>query len=316
MSFSSNSKHSLLEEMPTRTCCKKALLMGILTYSSVFSREKIKYVTEIKPAAEAVISLLDELYGIKSNLYVTERKNSREDTESKEAVNSYKITVAGKKEISKMSADLKKNSVSLYRVNSEIFDKKCGRCASYFMRGAFIASGTVSRPQSSFHLEISTPFKNLASDTVELCREAGFSPRTALRNSSNVIYFKKCDDIADFLAFIGANTASFDYINESIVRESRGLANRAVNCDTANIKKTVNAATETMTAIKYLKDNDLMEKLPPDLKKTAELRYENPQASLVELAEMSAQKLTKSGVNHRLKKIIEIYEKYKRGTTN
>ena len=316
MSFSSSAKCSLLEEMPTRRCCKKALLMGILTYSSIFSREKIKYVTEIKPAADAVISLLDELYGIKTNLYITERKNSREDTESKEAVNSYKITVAGKKEISKMSADLKQNSVSLYRINTDIFDKRCGRCGSYFLRGAFIASGTVSRPQSSFHLEISTPFKNLASDTVELCRDSGFSPRTALRNSSNVIYLKKCDDISDFLAFIGANTASFDYINESIIRESRGLANRAVNCDTANIKKTVSAAGEVMAAIKYLKDNELLDNLPSDLKTTAELRYDNPQASLAELAEMSAQKLTKSGINHRLKKIIDIYEKYKRSITN
>ena len=126
MSFSSMAKCSLLEEVPTRSCCKKALLMGLLTYSSVFSREKIKLVTEIKPASDTVISLLEELYKIKSNLYVTERKNSREDSDAKEAVNSYKVTVAGKKEISKMSADLKKNSISLYRVNREIFDKKCG----------------------------------------------------------------------------------------------------------------------------------------------------------------------------------------------
>ena len=311
MSFSSTAKCSLLDELPTRSCCKKALLMGVLTYSSVFSREKIKFVTEIKPAADTVIALLDELYGIKSNLYVTERKNSKEDTDSKEAVNSYKITVAGKKEIGKMNADLKKYSVSLYRINKDIFDKKCGKCASYFLRGAFIASGTVSRPQSSFHLEISTPFKNLAADTAELCAESGFKTRTALRGSSNVIYIKKCDDIADFLAFIGANTASFDYINESIVRESRGLANRAVNCDTANIKKTVNAANEAMTAIKYLSEKDLLNKLPDDLKKTAKLRYENPQASLLELAEMSNPPLTKSGINHRLRKIIDICEKYK-----
>lgn len=313
MSFSSTAKYSLLEEIPEKSCCKRSLLMGILTYSSVFSREKIKFVTEIKPASDAVISILDEIYGVKSNLYVTERKNSREDSESSGAVNSYKVTVAGKKEIGKMSADLMKNSVSLYRVNKDIFDKRCDKCASMFLRGAFIASGTVSRPESSFHLEISTPFKNLASDTLSLCREYGFYPRITVRGSSNVIYFKKCDDIADFLAFIGANTASFDYINESIVRESRGLANRAVNCDTANIKKTVGAANEAVTAIKYLKENGLFDKLPDDLKKTAELRYENPQASLIELAEMSSEKLTKSGINHRLRKIIDIYSKYKQG---
>ena len=316
MSFSSDTKQALLEELPTKKCCKKAMLMGLLTYSNIFSREKIKFITEIKPASDAVLSLFDELYGIKGNLYVSERKNSREDDESKGAVNSYKITVSDKKEISKMSSDFKKNSLSLYRVNKNVFDDRCGKCGSYFLRGAFISSGTVSRPDSSFHLEISTPYKNLASDTVALCSDAGLAPKITIRGSNNVIYFKKCDDIADFLAYIGATTSSFDYINEAIIRESRGLANRAVNCDTANIKKTVNAANEVMIAVSYLKENGIMDKLPEDLKKTADLRYENPQASLSELADMSVPKLTKSGLNHRLKRIIQLYEKYKRGKTN
>ena len=316
MSFSSETKAALLSELPTKKCCKKSLLMGFLTYSSVFSREKIKYITEIKPAADAVISLLDELYGIKCNLYISEKKTSREDTESKGAINSYKITVSDKREIAKMSGDFKKDSLSLYRVNKSIFDNRCGKCASYFLRGAFVASGTVSRPDSSFHLELSTPYKNLASDTKELCEDTGISPRITQRGSNNVIYLKKCDDIADFLAYIGATTAGFDYINEAIIRENRGLANRAVNCDTANIKKTVNAANEVMTAISYLTENGMTDKLPPDLQKTIELRLENPQASLSELAELTNPKITKSGLNHRLKKIIEIYEKVKRGNTD
>ena len=128
-----------------------------------------------------------------------------------------------------------------------------------------------------------------------------------------MIYYKKNSDIADFLAYIGANSAGFDYINESIIRENRGLANRAVNCDTANIKKTVSAAAEVMSAVEYLKNNGLLKDLPEDMKKTADLRLENPQASLAELAELSVPKLTKSGINHRLKRIVEIADKYKRG---
>lgn len=316
MSFSSEAKEALLDELPSRMCCKKALLFGFLTYSSVFSREKIKFITEIKPAADAVAALLDDLYGIKSNLYVSERKKSREDEEKSGAVNSYKITVSDRREIAKMSADFKKDNISLYRVNKNIFDQRCGKCASFYLRGAFIASGTVSKPESSFHLEISTPYKNLASDTTELFGEAGISPKNAVRGSNNVIYLKKCDDIADFLAYIGASRAGFDYINEAILRESRGSANRAVNCDTANIKKTVMAASEVMSAVAYLKENNLMDKLPEELRKTAELRYANPQASLAELSEMSVPKLTKSGLNHRLKRISDLYEKYKRGIGN
>ena len=313
MSFSSNTKESLLAELPSKHCCKKAFLFGMLTYSNVFTRDRIKLITEIKPAADAVIALLEELYGIKTNLYVTEHKNSREYDDTTDAVNSYKITVADKKQIEKMFSDLPRGTLSLYRVNRELFDGGCEKCRSYYLRGAFIVCGTVSRPESSFHLELSTPYRNLASDTVALCTESGVEPKMTVRGSSNVIYYKKNSDIADFLALIGANTASFEYINESIVRENRGIANRAVNCDTANIRKTVNAASEVMSAVAYLRENGLMDKLPDDLKKTAELRVDNPQASLAELSLMSQPKLTKSGVNHRIKKIVEFAEKYKRG---
>lgn len=313
MSFSSVTKESLLEEITQRPCCRKALLFGMLTFANVFSRERIKLITEIKPAADAVVSLLDSLYGIKSNVYVTEHKNSREYDDAAGPVFSYKITVADKRQIEKMSADLPRNVVSLYRINKHLFDSRCEKCRSYFLRGAFIVSGTVSRPESSFHLELSTPYKNLASDATALCVEIGIPPRTTVRGSNYVIYYKRNSDIADFLAYIGAYTASFDYINESIVRENRGIANRAVNCDTANIRKTVSAASEVMSAIVYLRENGLMEKLPDDLNRTAELRFENPQASLSELASISQPKITKSGINHRLKKIIEFAEKYKKG---
>ena len=168
--------------------------MGSLAFSGIFTREKIRYITEIAAASENVVTLLDELYGIKSEVTSTEKHGG------KERVISCKVTVSDKNEISKMSSDFKKNSVSLYRVNKNIFDEGCGRCASMFLRGAFIASGTVSRPDSSFHLEISTPYKNLASDTAELIRENGIIPRTTMRGSNYVIYLKKCDDIADFLA--------------------------------------------------------------------------------------------------------------------
>ncbi len=315
MSFSSDTKKALSEELPVKECCKKAFLMGLLTYSGTFSREKIKLITEIKPAADAVTGLLSELYGIESNLYVSERKNSREDEDSAEPVNSYKITVSDKKQIAKMSSDLPRSQISLYRINRDLIDTGCEKCRSYYLRGAFVGSGTVSRPESSFHLEISTSFKNLASDTVQLCSETGIEPRLTVRGSSYVIYYKKSSDIADFLAYIGANSAGFDYINESILRENRGLANRAVNCDTANIKKTVSAAAEVMSAIEYLRDNGLLDKLPEDVRKTASLRYDNPQASLSELSEMSMPKLTKSGMNHRLKRIVEFADKYKRGIT-
>ena len=173
------------------------------------------------------------------------------------------------------------------------------------MRGAFLAAGTVSKPESSFHLEISSSRKNLINDTMKLMTDNGLSPHITQRNSNSVLYFKKCDDIVDFLGFIGASSASFSYLNESIIRESRSLANRAVNCDTANIKKTLSAASQTLTAIKFIIDADMLDKLPADLKNTALLRYDNPHATLSELSELSEPKLTKSGINHRLKRLIE-----------
>ncbi len=267
--------------------------MGMLTYSNVYSKDRIKIITENRYAADAVCALMSELYGVKYGVASSTKDRS------------CKITVNDRKEIAKMSELFPSDPVTLYRINEAVFDQRCGRCFSVFMRGAFIAAGTVSKPQSSFHLEISSPRKNLVNDTVKLLNENGLNPHLTVRNSNNVIYFKKCDDIADFLGFIGASAASFDYINESIIRESRSLANRAVNCDTANIKKTVNAATQALSAIKIIMEAGKLDELPPDLRTTAVLRYENPQASLNELSEMSEPKLTKSGINHRLKRIIE-----------
>ncbi|MBQ3870923.1 MAG: DNA-binding protein WhiA [Clostridia bacterium] len=312
MSFSSNTKDALLAELPSKTCCKKALLMGILTFSNVYGRDKIKIVTENETAATAVCTLFTELYNVKYVMTSSENDKQTRTANPKERGKSYQITVTDRREISKMSDIFPKDTVSLYRINEKVFDRTCGKCASVFMRGAFISAGTVSRPESSFHLEISSPRKNLISDTVKLLNESGLNPHITQRNSNNVLYFKKCDDIADFLGFIGASAASFSYINESIVRESRSLANRAVNCDTANIRKTVNAAAQSMSAIKAIMDAGLLETLPPDLREAALLRYENPQASLNELSEISKPKLTKSGINHRLKRIIEFAKTIKR----
>lgn len=304
MSFSSNTKDSLLLELPVKDCCKKALLMGILTYSNVYSRDRIKIITENRSASDAVSKLFTELYGVKHNISVT-RKDRPNESSEENGSETFKITVGDKREIDKLSELFAKDAVSLYRINENVFSDSCGKCVSYFMRGAFISAGTVSRPESSFHLEISSPRKNLIGDTVKLLTENGLSPHLTQRNSSSVIYFKKCDDIADFLGFIGASSASFSYINESILRESRSLANRAVNCDTANIRKTVNAATEALTAIRYIISRGMLDALPADLRSAAILRYENPQASLSELSELSEPKLTKSGINHRLKRLIE-----------
>ena len=305
MSFSSDTKNDILSELPSKICCKKSLLMGILTFSNIYNRDKIKIVTENKCVADTVCKLLTELYGVNYHCEMSIKSAKTEEGADKVKYNSYKIILNERSEIGKLSELFSKDSISLYRINTDVFEPSCSKCVSVFMRGAFLSAGTVSRPESSFHLEISSSRKNLIFDTVKLLEENGLSPHVTQRNSSTVVYFKKCDDIADFLGFIGASSASFSYINESIIRESRSLANRAVNCDTANIKKTLSAASQTLSAIKYIIDSGMLDKLPSDLKKTALLRYDNPHATLNELSEMSDPKLTKSGINHRLKRLME-----------
>lgn len=190
-------------------------------------------------------------------------------------------------------------------INDLFYCENCQRC---FLRGVFLSCGMITDPSKLYQFELIMPDNGSADDITVILKNCGFTPKRTLRRGIHVIYLKDNEAVSDFLNLIGAQKASFELINVKIKKELRNNANRLTNCDAANITKTVSAAHSQVEAIKKLKHYGLLKKLPPELYETAILRLENKDVALSELAKLHDPPITKSGVNHRLKKIINFLE--------
>lgn len=182
----------------------------------------------------------------------------------------------------------------------------CDDCLKYFLRGVFITYGTITNPHKSYHMEIIVNNREAADSLFDLLSEIGMEPKKIKRKNHYILYYKESEIIVDFLNLIGANKSAFHIMNTKILKEIRNNANRLANCDTANIDKTVSAAKTHMDAIKILISGGIIHKMPNELKETAYLRLNNPDITLNELAQLHNPPISKSGVNHRLKKLTDI----------
>lgn len=195
---------------------------------------------------------------------------------------------------------------------AEILEKaslhfKCASCFPAFLKGLFIVYGNVTNPEKSYHLELSFDNERERDVSFDIVSENGIDMKKGKRKNRFLLYVKDSTQIEDFFAVIGANKLAFDLMNSKIVREVRGDANRQMNCDMANIKKTLSAAGKHIEMIEDIKEKGLFIRLPQDLRITAELRYENTQASMADLGLLHNPPISKSGVKHRLDKIEELY---------
>ncbi len=175
-----------------------------------------------------------------------------------------------------------------------------------FIRGAFMGGGSINNPENKYHLEIDFSNNENQEKVKRLLEEVGIDFKVLQNDKKSALYLKEGEEISNFLAYIGANKAVMQFEDIRIQREMRGKVNRIVNCESANLNKTINASIEQIAAIKKLQDNKQFNKLDDKLKEIATLRLENPDIPLSELGKMLKEPLGKSGVNYRLKKIIEI----------
>ena len=175
-----------------------------------------------------------------------------------------------------------------------------------FIRGAFMGGGSINNPENKYHLEIDFSNNENQEKVKRLLEEVGIDFKVLQNDKKSALYLKEGEEISKFLAYIGANKAVMQFEDVRIQREMRGKVNRIVNCESANLNKTINASIEQIAAIKKLQDNKQFNKLDDKLKEIANLRLENPDIPLSELGKMLKEPLGKSGVNYRLKKIIEI----------
>ena len=203
--------------------------------------------------------------------------------------------------INQLGYDPRQNLV--LHVNFGLLEDEC--CRTAFLRGAFLAGGSVTDPEKRYHLELDTGHAQASREVAALLTEMGFLPHSVRRGGSSVIYFKQSEHIEDLLTTIGAPAAAMDIMTAKVDKEIRNGANRAMNCDMANVNKTIDAALEQKNAIQRLQENGRLERLPEKLRQTALLRLQYPEMSLSQLAEKCDPPVTKSCMNHRMRKLLE-----------
>ncbi|MCD8240800.1 MAG: DNA-binding protein WhiA [Oscillospiraceae bacterium] len=173
-----------------------------------------------------------------------------------------------------------------------------------FLRGAYLAGGCITDPEKGYHLELVTAHKNVSGEMFSILLELGFSPKDTMRAGHYVIYFKQSEAIEDFFTLIGAPNAAMEIMSAKVEKDMRNAVNRRVNCDSANADKIVSAAQAQLEQIRNIERETGLENLPEDLREVALLRIANPEASLTDLALLSPGGMSKSGINHRMRKLM------------
>lgn len=184
----------------------------------------------------------------------------------------------------------------------------CGDCLSYFVAGLFVAFGSVTDPEKGYHLDFSLPDDAVADAVEKVLCDAGFSPKRTHRLGKTVLYFKSSTTIEDLLGYMGAASGAFRVMNNKIIKEMRENTNRQVNCDAANIAKSLSASEKQLRMIEKLRESGRFDLLTGDLKETCEMRAKYPDASMAELGRKFDPPISKSGVKHRLDKLADIYD--------
>ncbi len=296
ISFSSAAKAELCRVLPQKKCCALAQCFGILLYCNSFGGKGIRVITESREFAQCLPKLFKKAFGISFDIIpdvVAPGKLVFQITDSE------KLSVV----MSAYGFDVKDTLV--LHVNFPVVEEDC--CKASFLRGAFLAGGSVTDPIKGYHMEISTTHKSVARETESLIREIlEFSPKTAQRGGVQVLYLKQSELISDFLTFLGAPVAAMGIMEARLEKELNNKVNRRCNCDDANTSKVVEAAQEQLSAIRVLRARGIVAKLPAKLQQAIEAREQNPEASLTELASMMQPAISKPAMNHRLKKIVEL----------
>ena len=194
-------------------------------------------------------------------------------------------------------------------VPAELLGRSC--CRRNYVRDLFLCCGSVSDPRKEYHLEWSCGSKEQASQLKEILLSFGKEAKAVLRKKVHVVYFKDSEDIVDLLNLMGAPISMMEMENQRILKGLRNSVNRRVNCETANIGKTVSASRKQISDIRYLEESGILRTLPESLRKMAELRLQYPDTPLRELGDLAVPPIGKSGVNHRLRRLTEIAEKYR-----
>lgn len=298
MTFSAQIKEELSSVDITTSECALAECCGMIFFANSTTKDRIKIVTENNNVARRASRLLKTLFG-----FDFDKKIIPESTFKK-----YNLLIENPSKISEIfDAFGLDNSDNLsIRLNAALVETDDARAA--FCRGAFLTAGSVSSPASHYHLELVTSHSILSREVVALLFELDLPAKLTLRKSNNIIYFKESGHIEDFLTRIGAPLSALELMQEKLIKDVRNNTNRQVNCDLANLARVADAAKAHIAAINKLYDFGMIENLSPQLQSAAVLRLKYPDASLAELVTYAEDGVGKSGLNHRLNKLISMAE--------
>ena len=284
MSFSSEIKQELSWQLPSARHCRLAEISAILSFCShveagTEGTGNVRMHTENLAVARKYFTLLKKTFNINMNVSVRQNRKPHGNR-------SFEITA-----LTDMTA-----------VRHVLIQNPC--CRRAYIRGAFLASGSVSDPEKGYHFEIVCADSARAEQLSAMLESFGIEAKITLRKHSYILYVKEGSQIADILNVMEAHVGLMKFENIRILKEMRNSVNRQVNCETANLNKTVSAAVKQIEDIQYIQSTIGFEKLPENLAEIARLRLEQPGMSLKELGQMLTPPVGKSGVNHRLRKLI------------
>ncbi|NLC44662.1 MAG: DNA-binding protein WhiA [Clostridiales bacterium] len=314
MTFSSKAKNEICRIITKRSCCRLAELAALIhTCGSVQQvsgrKASLKLTTENASIARRIFMLIKDSYQIAPEVLVRRNRRLRKN-------NSYVLLVPVSKDGNKILEDTCmrirtiKDSVEIQLdINPQLVRKRC--CKKSYLRGAFLGGGSVSDPEKAYHLEFVAHSEKYGEALCDLINELGLHAKLIERKNNYVVYLKEGEHIVNLLSLIGAHTALLNFENIRIYKDMRNNINRIVNCETANLGKTINASIRQVENIEYIKERIGFSNLTPSLREIADLRIKYPDASLRELGDMLSPQVGKSGVNHRLRKLDKIAEDHR-----
>ncbi|GIP34268.1 DNA-binding protein WhiA [Paenibacillus sp. J2TS4] len=306
MSFAAETKKELTLIQGDEECCEQAELSALIRMNGAVQLTNQRVVldisTENAAIARRIYSLMKKKFQVHTELLVRKKMRLKKN-------NVYIVRIPS--QVQEILAELKIVSEGFQftpGIDELIIRNDC--CRRAYLRGAFLAGGSVNNPEgSSYHLEIASMYEEHCKALVALANQFMLNARCIERKKGFVFYIKEGEKITEFLSLIGAHQALLKFENVRIMKDMRNSVNRIVNCETANLNKTIGAAVRQIENIKLLQKEIGLANLPDKLREVAEIRLQYPDINLKEVGDLLKGKVSKSGVNHRLRKIDEMAEK-------
>ena len=296
ISFSAKAKAEICKYIPSKVCCALAEAFGVLLFCNSFGSSGIRIITESRDFADLLPKLFKKAFDLEFDVLPDKDAHGKLQ---------FLITDSEKMELIMDEYGFCLDSTLALHINLPVVEADC--CKAAFLKGAFLAGGSVTDPEKGYHIELATTHQSVAREGYALLQEVlGFNPKIATRGGGQVLYLKQNDKISDLLAYLGASVAAMGIMEARLEKELNNKVNRRCNCDDANTSKVVEAAQEQLTAIRILKQRGVLSQLPLKLQQAAIAREKNPESSLTELAALMEPPISKPAMNHRLKKLVEL----------